>query len=66
MKNSKFGMDYNVASLSRREALFGMGAGLGSVAFSSLLQGADSKIAHHPAKAKNCIFLFKYHYNYWS
>lgn len=58
MKNSKFGMDYNVASLSRREALFGMGAGLGSVAFSSLLQGADSKIVHHPAKAKNCIFLF--------
>ena len=47
-----------MASLSRREALYGMGAGLGSVAFSSLLQGANSKIVHHPAKAKNCIFLF--------
>ncbi|TWT54869.1 hypothetical protein Pla22_25230 [Rubripirellula amarantea] len=47
---------------TRREALFGLGAGLGSVAFSSLLQSADSQRAsasklHHPAKAKRCIFL---------
>ena len=41
---------------TRREALYGLGAGLGSVAFSSLLQGAG-KVVHHPAKAKNCIFL---------
>ncbi|MEJ6728521.1 MAG: DUF1501 domain-containing protein [Akkermansiaceae bacterium] len=41
---------------TRREALYGLGAGLGSVAFSSLLQG-DTKIVHHPAKAKRCIFL---------
>jgi hypothetical protein len=44
------------ATPSRRDALFGLGAGLGSVAFSSLLQGAQT--VHHPAKAKNCIFLF--------
>jgi hypothetical protein len=45
------------ANPTRREALYGLGAGLGSVAFSSLLQGANSRIVHHPAKAKNCIFL---------
>ncbi|MEO0415730.1 MAG: DUF1501 domain-containing protein [Verrucomicrobiota bacterium] len=49
------------ASLSRREALYGLGAGLGSVAFSSLLQGASgtatNRVVHHPAKAKRCIFL---------
>lgn len=42
---------------TRREALYGLGAGLGSVAFTSLLQGANSQVVHHPAKAKNCIFL---------
>ncbi len=47
------------ATPSRREALYGLGAGLGSVAFSSLLQGASptSRVVHHPAKAKRCIFL---------
>jgi hypothetical protein len=45
----------NIATLSRREALYGLGAGLGSVAFSSLLQGASA--VHHPARAKRCIFL---------
>ncbi len=43
---------------TRREALYGLGAGLGSVALSSLLQGATTRSIHHPAKAKNCIFLF--------
>ncbi|NNE93825.1 MAG: hypothetical protein HKN23_19415, partial [Verrucomicrobiales bacterium] len=43
----------NFAQPTRREALYGLGAGLGSVAFSSLLQGANSKVVHHPAKAKN-------------
>ena len=45
------------ANPTRREALYGLGAGLGSVAFSSLLQGAGAKTIHHPAKAKRCIFL---------
>lgn len=45
------------AQPTRREALYGLGAGLGSVAFTSLLQGAHSQVVHHPAKAKNCIFL---------
>ena len=40
---------------SRREALFGLGAGIGSVALSSLLQAADG--IHHKARAKRCIFL---------
>ncbi|WP_442505233.1 DUF1501 domain-containing protein [Novipirellula sp. SH528] len=40
---------------SRREALFGLGAGLGSVALSSMLQAADG--IHHNARAKRCIFL---------
>jgi len=46
-------MNQNV-TLNRREALFGLGAGLGSVAFSSMLQGATT---HHEARAKRCIFL---------
>jgi hypothetical protein len=46
------------ATPTRREALFGLGAGLGSVAFSSLLQGATAtSVVHHPARAKRCIFL---------
>jgi hypothetical protein len=45
------------ANPTRREALYGLGAGLGSVAFASLLQGAGAKTIHHPAKAKRCIFL---------
>ncbi len=58
---------------TRREFGLGLGASLGSIAFSSLLSGEDTairsressdasphltpKVAHHPAKAKNCIFL---------
>jgi hypothetical protein len=46
------------ATPTRREALYGLGAGLGSVAFSSLLQAAgETRDVHHPAKAKRCIFL---------
>ena len=48
-----------VANLSRREALYGLGTGLGSLAFSSLAQAESihSVGAHHTAKAKRCIFL---------
>ena len=50
-----------IASLSRREALYGIGAGLGTVALNSMLKGMDAgsgfQVAHHPAKAKRCIFL---------
>src|SRR5437660_7179218 len=48
--------------LTRREALYGLGTSLGSVAFSALL-AADEKCPlspkkpHAPAKAKACIFL---------
>src|SRR5947199_648698 len=51
---------------TRREALYGMGIGLGSVALSAMLVDdarAESanplapKSGHLPAKAKNCIFL---------
>ncbi|MCS1409031.1 MAG: hypothetical protein M2R45_02210 [Verrucomicrobia subdivision 3 bacterium] len=56
-------------SASRREFLYGLGASLGSVAFSTLLadelQGnrttatnpLATKQGHHPARAKRCIFL---------
>jgi hypothetical protein len=48
-----------IATPSRRDFLYGMGAGLGSVAFSSMLQAAETaKKPHHTAKAKRCIFLF--------
>jgi hypothetical protein len=46
---------------TRRDFLFGLGAGLGSVALSSILR-ADEPLAprpaHHRARAKSCIFLF--------
>lgn len=42
---------------SRRDALFGIGAGLGTVALNSLLRGVEVGVAHHPARAKRCIFL---------
>ncbi len=49
------------AQLTRRDALFGIGAGLGTVAMNSLLRaeqaGLQMGVAHHPAKAKQCIFL---------
>lgn len=41
---------------TRREALFGLGAGLGSVALASLVRGAERQ-SHHAPKAKSCIFL---------
>jgi hypothetical protein len=41
---------------TRREALFGAGVGLGSVAFASMVHGQD-QVPHHHAKAKRCIFL---------
>jgi hypothetical protein len=51
--------------LNRRDALFGLGASLGSVAFSALLAGEERtgrgplapKPQHRPAAAKACIFL---------
>src|SRR5262245_14749203 len=45
--------------LTRRQALYGMGASLGSVAFTALLQGAAPRprTGHHPARAKRVIFL---------
>ena len=50
---------HHFATPARRDVLFGLGAGLGSVALSSLLHGADSslQVVHHPARAKRCIFL---------
>lgn len=46
------------ATPTRREALYGLGAGLGSVAFSSLLQATGRHPGpHHPARAKRVIFL---------
>ncbi len=42
---------------SRREALFGLGAGLGSVALTSLLHAEEARGPHLAAKAKRCIFL---------
>ena len=45
------------ATPTRREALFGMGAGLGSVALASILQSEAGAAVHHTACAKRCIFL---------
>ena len=46
---------------TRRDVMYGLGATLGSVALSSLIQAeeesSDSKLPHLPAKAKRCIFL---------
>lgn len=57
--------------ISRRHFLYGLGATLGTVAFNALLregratgrdpqpQGAlTPRPAHHPAKARTCIYLF--------
>lgn len=41
---------------SRRDVLFGLGAGLGSVALTSLLHAEENQ-PHHNARAKRCIFL---------
>ena len=46
---------------SRRDFLYGLGAGLGSVAFSSMLAADESSSVVKPSlpvKAKRCIFLF--------
>lgn len=50
--------------LTRRDALYGLGASLGAVAFSALLAAEEKKAGpltlkkpHTPAKAKACIFL---------
>ena len=51
--------------LTRREALYGLGTSLGSVAFSALLAADEERPAgplapkppHAPARAKACIFL---------
>jgi len=49
---------HSFATPSRRDVLFGLGAGLGTVALTSMLQGAPALTAtHHPARAKRCIFL---------
>lgn len=46
------------ATITRREALYGLGAGLGSVALTSLLGAAEAAGGtHHMARAKRCIFL---------
>ena len=42
---------------TRREALYGLGAGLGSVALTSLLHSQASAETHHRPRAKRCIFL---------
>ena len=60
-------MNNPIQNLNRRNALCGMGASLGAVAFSSLLQGAENtkgnsplapKPPMHEAKAKSVIMLF--------
>ncbi len=43
-----------IAVPSRRDLIFGGGMGLGSVALSAMMAAQGP---HHPAKAKNCIFL---------
>ncbi len=50
-------MTNHFTTLTLRETLFGLGAGLGSVALTSLLEGAGARVAHLPAKANRCIFL---------
>ena len=56
MKNSSLNL---VAHLTRREALYGLGTSIGSLAFSSLLHGNGNPPSgiHHPVRAKRCIFL---------
>ena len=47
---------HTIALPTRRDALFGIGAGLGSVALASLVHAEDQQ-PHHTPKAKRCIFL---------
>jgi hypothetical protein len=58
------GLCGRIEKLGRREFLYGLGASLGSVAFTGALQGRTANAAsvesgtqHFSAKAKNCIFL---------
>lgn len=46
----------NLVIPTRREALFGMGVGLGSVALTAMTQ-AEEGLVHHAPRAKHCIFL---------
>lgn len=49
-----------MASVSRRELLFGPGMGLGSIALTAMMARGGTlapKAQHHKARAKNCIFL---------
>ena len=56
---------HSYAAPNRRDLLYGFGAGLGSIALTSLLQADDPTSAgsphsgksHHPPRAKRCIFL---------
>ncbi|MFT5126320.1 MAG: hypothetical protein ACI97B_004976 [Verrucomicrobiales bacterium] len=48
-------MTENGTFMQRREFLYGLGAGLGSVAMTASLHAASGP--HHAAKAKRCIFL---------
>jgi len=60
-------IETRIPRLPRREFLYGLGAGLGSVAFTGLLadelrgqEQADPlapRKGHHPARARRCIFL---------
>ena len=45
-----------IVTPTRREALFGLGAGLSTIALTSLVHGEDQS-PHHAPKAKRCIFL---------
>ena len=47
---------HTIVKPTRRDAILGLGAGLGSVAFASIAHG-DNGLPHHAAKAKRCIFL---------
>ena len=56
--------DAPLDTLSRRSVLYGLGASLGSVAFSALLADEQQRVSplaekpgHFPAQAKSCIFL---------
>ena len=59
MKNNSRNL---VAHITRREALYGLGTSIGSLAFSSLLHGNENPTLgiHHPVRAKRCIFTNKH------
>src|SRR5438105_7685200 len=47
-----------VRRLSRRDFLWAYGGGLGGVALSTVLAGAESAGLHHPARARRVVQLF--------